>query len=156
MTGPNAVSDVRLGFVNDIPGAQGFPSTPVNTPGPDDDWLFQFPQTGVYSDVKISQADVLYMAYGDPYLGNNGGVGGNIGVANGNAVNNAVFRCDYPLADNVHIPTITTPSNPTGPAADTPHWYVGNGNTYPLHNAYSPPARSTRPLFVRPPATSPS
>jgi autotransporter-associated beta strand protein len=134
MTGPNAVSDVRLGFIKDINGG-GFPGTQPNTPGPDDDWLLSFSQTGVYSDVKLGQDDVLYMALGSP---------------NGDP-NNAVYRCDYPLADNINIPTITTPSNATGPVADTPHWYVGDGNTYPLHNAYSAPGNEY-PTLIRPPA----
>src|SRR5262249_4367251 len=86
---------------------------------PEDDAVLSFPQSGVWSDVVISQADTLYAAFGSPYWDDPPGTGGPGGGSDTTLFNNAVYRVDFPLTTSV------------------PVWYVGNGLTYPQHNSYS-------------------
>jgi len=100
-------SSVRLGTLP-TPNS-GFPTTPVGTAGPDDDWRIEFPSTNAtYSDLSFGQTTdafgtvhpALYMALGTPrFLGGDD--------------RNAVYRLIDPAT--------------AGTAAST-HWYVGDGN----------------------------
>jgi autotransporter-associated beta strand protein len=100
-------SSVRLGNLP-TPNS-GFPTTPVGTPGPDDDWRIEFPSTfATYSDLSFGQTTdafggvrpALYMALGTPrFLGGDD--------------RNAVYRLIDPAG--------------AGTPAST-HWYVGDGN----------------------------
>ncbi len=69
------------------------------------------------------------MAYDNPF----DGTPANPFLASSALAENAVYRCDEPLWG----PGIRANGDGTTGGSDTPHWYIGDGNTYPTHSTYS-------------------